>query len=587
MFANINFMEEQMKKLISTLLIAASLFSVAACGNSEKAETTEKTAAKTEEKAEKTTAAEGKETDATKAEGNTAGKKEPGALPVTDEPVTLRVFYQQEPQVLDFEDNKLTKYLEEQTNVKIEWDLVLSKDKTQKLNLLLATGESLPDVFMGGMDTSLLVEHAAQGTFVALDEYIANDSLWFKEAMSEFPDMEKLMTMPDGHIYALPNINMSEPNMMPSHLWMNQKWLEAVEMDVPTTTEELKEVLTAFKNDDPNGNGKADEIPLMGAINGWSALADTYILNSFLQYPTDGNGAGSRRFIVEDGKVVSVFTQDGYKQGIQYMNELVNEGLLDASTFTQDSQQMKQIFENPDTAILGSLTAGGPNTFADMSNSDRFRDYIAIPPVKGPDGVQLTAYNPYGYFNTANCWVITSACENPEAAFRLGDYFFSEEISMWGRLGEPGTDYIPNPDGKKAVDGGDALFEAILIYGSEQKSHWQNRNPYYNFFDNKGVASDDPYALQDLLWDTMLVYREYTPAPETCIPPLVFSSDEAEEYNEINSALVQYVDETRVRFITSGGVEEEWDSYLQELDNIGLPRMMEIVQIAYERFING
>lgn len=158
---------------------------------------------------------------------------------------------------------------------------------------------------------------------------------------------------------------------------------------------------------------------------------------------------------------------------------------------------------------------------------------------------------------------------------------------MFGRLGEPGTDYIPNPPGKMAVDGSPALFQAILQYGSEQKSHWQNRNPYYNFFDNKGVASDDPYTLQDLLWNAMLQYKPFVPPRENCIPPLIYTLDEAREYNEIWTALTQYVDETRVRWIVEGGVDREWDAYLKELDVIGLGRAVAITQAAYDRFINA
>jgi hypothetical protein len=125
------------------------------------------------------------------------------------------------------------------------------------------------------------------------------------------------------------------------------------------------------------------------------------------------------------------------------------------------------------------------------------------------------------------------------------------------------------------------------VYGSEQKSHWQNRNPYYNFFDNKGVASSDPYTLQDYLWNTMLTYKPYAPSRESCIPPLIYTVEEAQELNDINTALIQYVDETRVRWITSGGIERDWAGYLRELDTIGLKRVVEITQAAYDRFMSA
>jgi putative aldouronate transport system substrate-binding protein len=101
------------------------------------------------------------------------------------------------------------------------------------------------------------------------------------------------------------------------------------------------------------------------------------------------------------------------------------------------------------------------------------------------------------------------------------------------------------------------------------------------------VLNDDPFYLTNLLWNAMLAYQPYAPELETCIPPLIYTADEAKEINEINTALIQYIDETRVRFITSGGIEREWNSYLRELDNIGLKRVLEITQTAYDRYANA
>jgi putative aldouronate transport system substrate-binding protein len=85
----------------------------------------------------------------------------------------------------------------------------------------------------------------------------------------------------------------------------------------------------------------------------------------------------------------------------------------------------------------------------------------------------------------------------------------------------------------------------------------------------------------------MLVYQPYAPPQVSCIPPLIYTVDEAKELNDINTALVQYIDESRVRFITQGGIEREWDSYLKELDNIGLKRVIQITQAAYDRFVSS
>lgn len=44
---------------------------------------------------------------------------------------------------------------------------------------------------------------------------------------------------------------------------INKSWLEKLGLEVPKTWDDLTKVLTAFKNDDPNGNGEADEIPML------------------------------------------------------------------------------------------------------------------------------------------------------------------------------------------------------------------------------------------------------------------------------------------------------------------------------------
>jgi len=83
------------------------------------------------------------------------------------------------------------------------------------------------------------------------------------------------------------------------------------------------------------------------------------------------------------------------------------------------------------------------------------------------------------------------------------------------------------------VDGGEALYQGILVWGSQQKSHWQNYNPAYNFFANKVVAGNDPYELQDYLWNAMLKYKPYCPPLNYCLPPLLFTPNEAKENTRV------------------------------------------------------
>ena len=81
-----------------------------------------------------------------------------------------------------------------------------------------------------------------------------------------------MITATDGHIYAFPwieELGAGKENIhsIDTFPWINVEWLNNLGLDMPTNAEELKEVLLAFKNDDPNGNGQADEIPLSFIIN--------------------------------------------------------------------------------------------------------------------------------------------------------------------------------------------------------------------------------------------------------------------------------------------------------------------------------
>ncbi len=67
-------------------------------------------------------------------------------------------------------------------------------------------------------------------------------------------------TSADGNIYSMTQYEPQAWNMTPYRLYINQTWLDKLGLNVPTTTDEYKEVLKAFATQDPNGNGQADEI---------------------------------------------------------------------------------------------------------------------------------------------------------------------------------------------------------------------------------------------------------------------------------------------------------------------------------------
>ncbi len=244
-----------------------------------------------------------------------------GEFPIVSEKITIQAFLCPTNLVRDYADNEFTKWLEEKTNIHLEFDIPPMAEAQQKLNLMLAS-DDLPEVIIGcNIRLDQLQILAEQGLVLPLNGYIDEYGDEFKQVYETFPQVEGLITLLDGNVYGLPHINDCYHCSMSQKMWVYKPWLDKLGLETPTTTEEFYQMLKAFKEQDPNGNGKADEIPLSGTIDslfgapgGWRAQLDSFLMNSFVynDYVTPN---GVRSLILEDGTVKASFTEPGGRRG--------------------------------------------------------------------------------------------------------------------------------------------------------------------------------------------------------------------------------------------------------------------------------
>lgn len=495
-----------------------------------------------------------------------------GEMPIVSEKVDMSVFLAQNSTVSDYEDNKMTKWMEETTNVHVLWNIVPEQDAAQKLNLLLASGVDIPDVIMSSLTTQIVVDMASQGVFVPLDDYIAEQGYYYNQMLEENPLYEPMSKLQDGHVYSLGSVIISEPNALSCRAWINTNFLQNVGMEKPETPDELYDYLKAVKDQDANGNGDPnDEIPLTGSNSIWNGLPNNYILNSYVHYNRDFP------FYLEDGQVTCAVDKDLYREGLRFMHKLVEDGLLEASTYTQEADQVKQVFDG-EIAQVGMLCAGGVFTVTSMSG-DRAKEYDGLAPLEGPGG-KYAWWNPtWGWGATSAA--ITNACENPVVAFKWLDLLYSQEAFMRNRLGEPGVDYRIPEEGEIAIDGGPALYEPILEWGSVQNSHWAAAGPQYNPIDNSGVAGDDPYELNLYLWNqTAEYYSPYKRDADTYLNSNIFLSlEDSQTVADIRATLDDYMKQAEDQFIVGNmDIEKDWDQHLENLKGMRYQELMDIYQ---------
>ena len=251
-------------------------------------------------------------------------------------------------EVEDFDTNLFTKWYEEQTNVHIEWIVAPNNEANEKLNLLLSSGD-LPDVILLDLTPAQQRLYGEQGILISLNDLIEKDGVQTKKAFEAFPEIKDRVTAPDGKIYGLPEVNQCYHCSMAQKLWIYQPWLDKLDLKMPTSTEEFEQVLKAFKEKDPNGNGKADEIPLVSATDMWNGNLDLFLMNAFTLNPDN-------HLVLNDGKIEVTYNKPEYLEGLRYLHHLYQEGLIAPESFTQNAEQLK-LLGSGDEVVLGTVSS--------------------------------------------------------------------------------------------------------------------------------------------------------------------------------------------------------------------------------------
>jgi len=509
-----------------------------------------------------------------------------GEFPIVDEPETIKILIRAANGVADYENNDFTIWLEEQTGLNLDFDVAPNNEEEakQKLNLVLASGQ-LPDMIINfGISLAEQQVLADQGILIPLNDLVDEYADNFATVLEEVPQIMDIATLMDGNLYTLPEINDCYHCTLAQKAWIYQPWLDALGLEVPTTTEELHTVLKAFKEQDPNGNGIADEIPWSaGVVAGWNAQIERFIMNSYVL--NSWQSTANARLYVEDGVVHAAYAEEGWREGLKYLAGLYAEGLIDPQAFTNDATQLKALAENPDTPILGFVQEGWPGMFLDWGgDSGRWEEYVPISPLMGETGVQVMPQSPYSKISNGRL-AITSAAKNPAAAFRLADLMYSTEATLRSTIGRPDVEWEWSAEGAEGIDGGPALYKVLKIYTEgEQSFTWNQSAPTFRTATYRMAQEfnpDDP--LERLLYNwSKELYQPYA-QPEMEVPPLTFTSEQSQRLSELRTALDTLIEQAFAGFVTGQmDIDSGWDQYLAELENNNLSEFLSIYQAAYD-----
>ncbi|MFC5465693.1 ABC transporter substrate-binding protein [Lederbergia graminis] len=488
-----------------------------------------------------------------------------------EEKVSLKIMTSSSPLAPDDPNDKLIfQRLEEKTGVHIEWQNFVGDTFGERRNLAMATGE-MPDAIMNaGFSDYELLKYAEDEAIIPLNDLIEDYMPNLKKVLEEAPQYKAMMTAPDGNIYSFPWIEELGEGKESIHSvdnfpWINVEWLEKLGLDMPTTTEELKEVLIAFRDKDPAGDGQT--IPMSFIIND-GGQDPGFLFGSF--------GLGDnwdRTIVTNDGEVKLTAAEEGYKEAIKFMNELYNEKLIDIEAFEHDW---------PTYVAKGQEGRYGLYFTWDKANITGMNEtYDLMPPLFGPDGHKnVTRTNGMGFDRSR--MVITSVNQNLELTAKWIDQLYDPHQSVQNNWGTFGDDELQNIF---EWDEDAQMLKHLSLDGTapvELREKTSVGGPlaildsYYNTVTTK---PDDAAWRLDLMKEVMVPHMK----AENIYPRVFFKKEELDRLSTIEADFYPYINRKRAEWITNGKVEEEWNDYLEELNRLGFEEWLEIKQAGYDR----
>ncbi len=481
--------------------------------------------------------------------------------PIVDEEITLEMMGMHAASHGPWEEMRLFMEMNELTNISWDFKTTIDESFEERKNLAFASLE-LPDVFFNARLTATEeMTYGREGVLVPLNDLIDQYAPNIKRVLEENPDVKASITTPDGNIYALPKIKTLKRNLTP-RLWINGVWINNLGLEMPETTEDLYEVLKAFKEQDPNGNGEADEIPLTSIYE----LTETReaMLSHFGLF-------GTNQYNVIEDEVVFYPIHENYLEYIKYMNRLWEEGLIDQDAY---SQTHEEVVAKGQSMRLGLFVHSGPQALVPEENTT---DYPALPPLTSSVNDQKVW--PRSSVIDRGAFAITSENPHPEASIRWVDYLYSEEGSILVANGVEDIDYKWNDDGTWTTDGiiPEDMRSAEYMCGQVTPNCGSPNIPY---IENLDFHLKEENELADFL--NIEVEEKYADFMVSPYPDIYFTEEQQDRISELQLDIDTYLEQMEARFITGVEPFTSWDDYVDTIENLGIDEIIKIYQEGYD-----
>jgi len=473
---------------------------------------------------------------------------------ITDEPLELTYFAKN---MEDYADQSIWVGAADMTNILLKPTLSENVTDMDQALALAVAAKDIPDVIYDWKQENFN-KYGTQGALIPLNDLIEEHAPNYKKFLEENPDIKYFATAADGNMYFIPFVLDGDAS---AGWFIRQDWLDKLNLEIPETTDDLYNVMVAFRDQDPNGNGQKDEVPWHGMKGDVGGLISLFNAKDDFRY--------------KDGKVTYGPMEDNFVPAIKEVAKWYKEGLIDPEFFTR-SDARDYFCANNMSGIahewIGS-TAKTNDTYKDTIPGYNF---VPFAPPAGPDGVHREAVRrgrPDG-----EGWAISSMNEHPVETIKFFDFWFTEEGRRLANFGLEGVHY-------DMVDGA-PVFKDELLHGDPSITVvMMSIRSMTNF----GFWQDYAYEAQwtnQIARDGIKMYKENGYLPELIECPKLSYFEDEKQHNVLKTQIETYVDECVQQWIFGAkDPEAEYASFKENLKSLGVEEYVAIEQKAYDGYL--
>ncbi len=459
-----------------------------------------------------------------------------------------------------FGDTPFAQELEKETGVRVKYISPVEGQSTEALNLMIASRE-LPDMisypwyhYPGGAERAMM-ENVIQSLTEIIPQYSPNLNAY----LEEHPDIKKMMKTDTGDYTVYPFIREDESLTVYYGPMVRRDLLEATGRETLETVEDWHGFLTDMKN---QGMEKPLSISMTAVDSGFLTGAYGIIRTSY----------------IEDGKVVFGAAQPAYRTFLETMRSWYQEGLIDKDFLSSEKMLIQNMTDGSSAATVGYAGSTMGALIKELQAQSPSYDLVGVPNPVTNHGETPKFIKKDFLFTPENCVGISTQCKQTELAARYLDFGYTREGRNLYNYGIENESYV--------MQDGQPVYTETITNNSKGLSASQALALYTRNYSG-------PFIQEKRYAELYYSYAQQREAVETWanseidryqMPLISISENEYEEYSRIYAAVMDYIDQAFAEFVMGVRSLDTFEEYVDGLRDLGLDRMLEIQQAAYERY---